>query len=298
MTTLAQQIRARFVEMNETVQSLADRTGLSEATLNRVLDMHDECPEALRLQVANAIGLHPTLVDARTLALLEVPSSTTYNVPSIVDVALLALRRRLGSQATDQREPYVPVSKPRSADVVLYLDLDGVVQHESVLFHPKRGIYMSPVLAPGRVLFEWVHYLEAALEGFPTVALVLSSSWCVHPGYSKSLKRLPSSLRGRFIGGTYHSRVHGVDPWTLADFRQMSRGMQIWADVQRRMPRQWLALDDDPVGWPDWARDNLVECDGSAGLSSERVRRELQAKLNRCFEALRGGNTSDPRPGS
>ena len=43
-----------------------------------------------------------------------------------------------------QNVPYLPVSTPRSADVVLYLDLDGVVHHEKVLWHPRKGIYMSP----------------------------------------------------------------------------------------------------------------------------------------------------------
>ena len=32
--------------------------------------------------------------------------------------------------------PFLPMSTPRSADVVLYLDLDGVVHHEQVLWHP------------------------------------------------------------------------------------------------------------------------------------------------------------------
>lgn len=232
-------------------------------------------------------------LDPRIRQLLEVPTSTTYKVPSVVDVALLKLQQQLDTHQEDQREPYVPASRPRSADVVLYLDLDGVVQHEAVLYHPERGIYMSPILAPGHVLFEWIHHLESLLDEFPLVALVLSSSWCVHPGYSKTLKRLPVSLSRRFIGGTYHSRVHGRDPWSLEDFRHTPRGMQVWADVQRRRPHQWLALDDDPVGWPDWAQENLIECHGAKGLSSEEVRCELHAKLTRCFKSLRAGSAFD-----
>ena len=52
------------------------------------------------------------------------------------------------------------MSTPRSADVVLYLDLDGVAHHEQVLWHPHKGIYMSPYEAPGRSLFEWVPILK------------------------------------------------------------------------------------------------------------------------------------------
>lgn len=118
-----------------------------------------------------------------------------------------------------QNSPYLPASIPRSADVVLYLGLDGVVHHEKVLWHPCKGIYMSPYEAAGHYLFEWAPILESLLEPFPTVALVLSSTWCNRPGYSATLNRLPASLHARFIGGTYHGRVHGVAPWNLSMFR-------------------------------------------------------------------------------
>jgi hypothetical protein len=178
------------------------------------------------------------------------------------------------------------MSTPRSADVVLYLDLDGVVHHEQVLWHPHKGIYMSPYEAPGRSLFEWVPILEAALDPYPSVALVLSSTWCIRPGYSATLKRLPLSLRSRFIGGTYHKRVHGADPWNLAMFRGMPRGEQVLEDALRRKPRQWLALDDDLEGWPEACRENLIACEGTTGLSDGEVQRELGEKLQRCHEAL------------
>ena len=185
-----------------------------------------------------------------------------------------------------QNYPYLPASTPRSADVALYLDLDGVVHHEKLLWHPRKGIYMSPYEAAGHSLFEWVHILETALEPYPAVALVLSSTWCIRPGYSATLKRLPASLRVRFIGGTYHKRIHGVDPWNLSMFRTTPRGVQVQEDTQRRKPRQWIALDDDLEGWPDSCRHNLVACEGTTGLSNPRVQRELAEKLRRCHPAL------------
>lgn len=182
--------------------------------------------------------------------------------------------------------PYLPASTPRSADVVLYLDLDGVVHHEKVLWHPRKGIYMSPDEAAGHSLFEWIPILESVLEPYPAVALVLSSTWCIRPGYGATLKRLPASLRARFIGGTYHRRVHGVDPWNLTMFRTTPRGAQVQEDAQRRKPRQWIALDDDLEGWPDSCRQNLVACDGSTGLSNPVVQYKLKDKLCNCFGAL------------
>lgn len=188
--------------------------------------------------------------------------------------------------SSSQNSPYLPASVPRSADVVLYLDLDGVVHHEKVLWHPRKGICMSPYEAAGHTLFEWIPILESVLEPYPAVALVLSSTWCIRPGYSATLKRLPAYLRARFIGGTYHKRVHGVDPWSLSMFRTTPRGVQVQEDAQRRKPRQWLALDDDLEGWPDSCRQNLIACEGTTGLSNLEVQNELRNKLGCCFAAL------------
>jgi len=177
----------------------------------------------------------------------------------------------------------LPMSRPCTADIVVYLDLDGVVQHENVRWSKRRGIYMA---APGHALFEWVPQLEQALALFPQVALVLSSSWCVWPGFGKTLKRLPPGLRDRFIGGTYHQREHGADPRLKDAFKGMSRGKQVCADVLRRRPVQWLALDDDTENWPEWASHNLVACDGGLGLSCSRVQAELHEKLQWCVREL------------
>lgn len=182
--------------------------------------------------------------------------------------------------------PYFAASVPASAEVLLYLDLDGVVQHEAVYWHPRRGPFISPAQAPGRTLFEWLPQLEVALLPFPEVALVLSSTWCIRPGFGKALKNFPPALRSRFIGGTFHRRWHGADPWQLESFRSLPRGVQVWADVQRRKPKHWLALDDDAVGWPSWALENLVRCDGATGLSSPQVQIELRQKLLQCHESL------------
>jgi hypothetical protein len=185
--------------------------------------------------------------------------------------------------------PYFAARVPRSADVLLYLDLDGVAHHEAVFWHPRKGPFMSPELATGRSLFEWVPELEEALAPFPDVGLVLSSTWCIRPGFSKTLKYFSPALRSKFVGGTFHKRSHGADPWVLESFRSTPRGLQVWADVQRRKPKHWLALDDDAAGWPTFALENLVACNGSTGLSCARVQMELRQKLSKFQEALAGG---------
>lgn len=163
---------------------------------------------------------------------------------------------------------------------MLYVDVDGVLHHDGVLWDPRRGVHMSEVLAPGHQLFEWAHHLESALEGHPDVALVLSSTWCIRLGYASTLRYLTPSLRSRFIGATYHRKVHGSDPWTKNDFMKTARGVQVCADVSRRRPQFWAALDDDAEGWPDDAVEHLIRCEGSRGLSDDLVLERLQVWLN------------------
>lgn len=179
----------------------------------------------------------------------------------------------------DLGAPYHFAREPKRAELLLYVDFDGVLHHEAVLWHHKRGIYMSSTEAPGRTLFEWSKFLDAITADFPEFGLVLSSSWCVRPGFGKALKFLPRELRSRFIGGTFHRRYHGADEWTLQAFRTTPRWKQILGDVERRKPRAWLALDDDIEDWPEDLLPNLVKCDGATGLSAIPVREELRQKL-------------------
>lgn len=208
---------------------------------------------------------------------------------SIASLLLGSAKRGSGIDLPSARTPemqnnlaspyFAPGTKPRTAEVVLYVDFDGVLHHEAVLWKPRSGAFVCQKSAPGHTLFEWAHYLEEALAEYPEVGLVLSSSWCVWPGYGKAMKRLSPSLRTRFLGGTFHRRHHGADPWVRSAFQETPRWRQIFEDANRRTPGAWLAIDDDVDGWPVHLWPNLVACDGSVGLSSKQVRAELRNKL-------------------
>ena len=64
--------------------------------------------------------------------------------------------------------------------------------------------------------------------------------------------------------------------------------MQILADVQRRKPRHWIALDDDIEDWPPLAISNLVACDGTTGLSDPEVRHQLRQQLRQSATSMKG----------
>ncbi|WP_175772471.1 HAD domain-containing protein [Paraburkholderia phenazinium] len=165
---------------------------------------------------------------------------------------------------------------------VLYFDLDGVLHPSTVFFERRRGPYLTHV--EGHELFENAELLEQTLRPYPSLRLVLSTSWCF--GYNGSIRRiasrLPDGLKERVVGSTYHSRMLDKEA-----FARASRGMQIWTDVVRRRPIDWLAVDDDHVAWPTWCLDRLVKTDDVLGISAPEVLSELRAKLAAMF----AGNT-------
>jgi hypothetical protein len=154
---------------------------------------------------------------------------------------------------------------------VLYLDFDGVLHHEDVRWSPKRGAYMS---APGEQLFAFVDLLDRQLRDLPDLRIVLSTSWTVRYGYSRTAARLPESLRRRVIGSTWHSRMD------KNVFHNTPRGLQVMQDLQRHTPADWFALDDDE-SWPAWSRPYLVQTDGSLGISDPNALTQIQAHIDR-----------------
>lgn len=159
-----------------------------------------------------------------------------------------------------------------TGELLLYLDFDGVLHHENVLWHPKRGAYLS---APERYsLFQHAALLEQLLEPYPQLHIVLSTSWVRRYGCYATTKRLPSALAARVIGATFHSR-HMKDD----EFMCLPRGQQVHEDVLRRRPRDWLALDDDAEGWPVEPAGKFVQTHMSEGISDPDVQTEFKRKL-------------------
>jgi hypothetical protein len=156
--------------------------------------------------------------------------------------------------------------------LVLYLDFDGVLHHENCLWSPKLGPYLG---APSRyTLFQHAELLAHLLESYPEVKIVLSTTWIRRYGVSTSVKRLPMALQTRVIGGTFHSRYMREE-----EFQYLLRGQQVAADVFRRQPRDWLALDDDEEGWSPSHRPHFVQTHMYEGISDPEVMSTFMKKL-------------------
>lgn len=155
--------------------------------------------------------------------------------------------------------------------MIIYLDFDGVLHDEDVIFTRKSGIQMR---TPGRTLFEWMPILEELLAPHPDVKIVLSTSWVRVTSFNRALYRLSEPLRERVIGATYHKGLMDTH-----SFSQMPRGLQIWGDVLRRKPDDWFAIDDDYFGWPTWCRDKLIQTDDRLGISDPAIQAAIRERL-------------------
>jgi hypothetical protein len=160
---------------------------------------------------------------------------------------------------------------------VLYLDFDVVLHHYDVYLDERN----RAVLRGMGSLFEYAERLETALSPYPDVKIVLSTGWVRAKGFDWSRGRLPLKLRERVIGATWHSASE-LDPvfsnWWI---HEASRYDQIAHDAVRRNPADWLAHDDDIIGWPDSALSHLIACDPLYGLSEPTTRLSLEMRLQR-----------------
>jgi len=156
---------------------------------------------------------------------------------------------------------------------VIYLDFDGVLHPHDVHVESDGRIHLG-ALAHGHSLFEHAHLLENVLFEFPSVRVVLSSSWVPSRGLDEAVRYLPLGLRQRVVGATF-------DPGTMLHqaWSEVARGYQVLADVMLRRPRQWLALDDDTKDWPADILENLVKTDPILGLSRPGAVDELRTHL-------------------
>lgn len=156
--------------------------------------------------------------------------------------------------------------------LVLYADFDGVLHHSDVFWQADKGFYLR---APERYkLFQHANLLTQQLAPFPEVQLVLSTSWAVRYGVTNAAKRLPHELQARVIGGTFDAQHMRKD-----EFQHLPRGQQVFEDVLRRQPRNWLALDGNGEGWPTAHQQRFVQTHMYEGISDPDVLATFKQKL-------------------
>jgi len=155
---------------------------------------------------------------------------------------------------------------------VLYLDFDGVLYPYPMDDHSLE--------MPEDTLFKYEPLLEAQLQPYPQVKIVLSTTWAKNKTWPGALNYLRPGLQQRVVGATW-DQVSGSYRVPAADHqRRLSRFEQIAADVAWRKPSAWFALDDDFKEWPSDQYHHLGWCWMTIGFNEPRVQEALQVWLD------------------
>lgn len=187
----------------------------------------------------------------------------------------------------ERADPYdLHLPRPRAmGGAYLYLDFDGVLHHEDVYMDKEDGViyFGEEALANGREhsLFQHAPILIEALEPYPFVQIVLSTTWSRVLGHEQARAHLPPALARRVVGSTYHREMDAYA------FCRMSRGEQVLMDAKRRAPKAWVAIDDMVDDWPQEAWDNLVASNPDRGISSLPVHSRLVEALHAQFGSMK-----------
>ena len=145
--------------------------------------------------------------------------------------------------------------------MILFLDFDGVL-------HP------DPCPDKSR-LFENVTRLADALQEFPEVGIVLSTSWRNVRPESELLDPLPASLRARVLGitprfGDFTAAASRIPYRRHAECEQ-------WLLAHDMSDSPWWALDDRAYWFAPYC-ENLIQCDAQRGFD-ERACAHLTSTL-------------------
>lgn len=186
--------------------------------------------------------------------------------------------------------PYAILPSEREAPCTLYLGISGVL-------HPSESLYTllqgrSP-WDDGHARYQCVPVLEAALQRWPGVEVVLTSTLPGARGLATVLQQLGPALAGRVVGCTQDDLTNRVKRtvstrsgsmrtvgFSNDDYRRMNKADIVATHVAWRRPVQWVAVDDEDILWPkDVRRERLVLTDGCVGLASADAQDRLLTVL-------------------
>ncbi len=147
--------------------------------------------------------------------------------------------------------------------MILFLDFDGVL-HEDPCFDEGRLFARAPDLGQ-------------ALEPFPEVRIVLSTSWRTQRTLAEMTQPLPTALRKRVIDAT--PLITSSDsPAALRPYRRHAE-CACWLRGQGHEQTPWVALDDRPSLFAPHC-EQLILCESNVGFVDATAWR-LQAALLR-----------------
>jgi hypothetical protein len=168
----------------------------------------------------------------------------------------------------------------------VYLGISGVLHPSESTYELVRG--RSP-WSDGHSKYEGVPILEDALERWPEVSIVLTSTYPRAHALDPVLEHLGSSLAACVAGFTYEDLTKRVKRevgtrsgttrtvgYSSEDYWRMNKSEIVATHVAWSRPKRWIVIDDEDILWPqEVRRDRLVLTDGCVGLRSSQAQDRL-----------------------
>lgn len=163
----------------------------------------------------------------------------------------------------------------RSSPPTLFLDFDGTLHAGNALIDEAGQV----TLDSGRPLFEFAPLLVEMLRPYPSVEIVLITSWVQSLPLDRVLAHLPPELAQRVVGTTKDIKPR-FDDLKLGS----ARTYVIVNYAYGRHLKNWLAIDDSVYGAYNFGSDDeLVEhfllLDSKRGISDEKAQERIRAWL-------------------
>ncbi|MFZ6681997.1 HAD domain-containing protein [Undibacterium sp. Tian12W] len=147
--------------------------------------------------------------------------------------------------------------------MILFLDFDGVLHPEPCFDKPQ--------------LFSCLPRLEAVLRDFPTVLIVISSTWRENRSITELRSFFSSDIGARIIGAT-PARKDIPDIIEVIGYQRHAE-IEGWLRLSGEPWKDWVAIDDKSYLFKPFLR-NLIKTDPARGLDehAEIVLRQYLAK--------------------
>lgn len=139
--------------------------------------------------------------------------------------------------------------------MILFLDFDGVL-------HPQY----EGMPTPTEEVFCHLPRFESVMREFPTVQIVVSSTWRYKFTVDQMRAHFSPDIAARIIGATPQSEIAG------SGYQVARRENEIldWLSASGNTGIQWIALDD--AAWQfERHRDRVVVCSWYIGLDDATV---------------------------
>jgi hypothetical protein len=132
--------------------------------------------------------------------------------------------------------------------MILFLDFDGVL-HSG----PCKDAQM----------FCHVPLFEEVMREFPTVRIVISSSWAKHYAWDELTSPFSEGIRNRVLGHTPSHKSIILRPALKYALRAVE--IAAWLIINGEISESWNALDDRP-NWILLNETNLIRCETAMGF--------------------------------